>query len=168
VSDHLLECLDDRHDIASFSCGKESLDRWLRNEGRAGHRSGASRTHVWVQPGFARAMAYFTIMPTTVEPEGLSRKQLGGLSGRVPGYLLAKLALAVELRGSDPHLGPALLLDALSVVVRAADAAGGRLLVVDTVDEDAHHFYERLNFTPIEGRSRLVMRISTVREVVSA
>ena len=159
-------CLDDRHDFSAFECGVESLDRWLRNEARPGHRSGASRTHVWTEPGDARVKGYYTITPTAVRPEGLSRRNLGGLSGDVPGYLLAKLALSQELRGRQPRLGPDLLLDALETIVNAADAAGGRLIVVDTLDAQAHAFYERADFQSITGSDRLVMRVSTARDAL--
>lgn len=158
------ECLTEQHDFSGFSCGVASLDSWLRNEAKAAHKSGASRTHVWTEPGGNTAVrAYYTITPTTVVPEGLSGRQRGGLSGDVPGYLLAKLALAEELRGRDPRLGPDLLVDALHTILDAADAAGGRLIVVDTVSEKAHRFYQSANFQPIRDSSRLVMRVATAR-----
>lgn len=160
-------CLSEDHEIADFTCGEESLDRWLKREARAAHSSGASRTHVWTASGSPAVKAYYTITPTSVEPEGLSTRNRGGLSGTVPGYLLAKLALCTDLRGQDPRLGPDLLLDALETVVTAANAAGGRLIVVDTMNDRAHEFYRRADFQPIPSSDRLVMRVSTARAVLS-
>jgi len=163
VTDYVLSPLSDGHDISAFACGEESLDRWLSNEAHAAQRSWVSRTHVWTELGAHEVLAYFTILPTTVESVGLSKRYLGGLRGAVPGYLLAKLALHERLRGATPKLGPSLLVDALEMIGTAADAAGGRLIVVDTLNERAHAFYLQADFQPIAATQRLVMRMATAR-----
>jgi hypothetical protein len=166
VTEYTLSPLGDEHDISTFACGEESLDRWLSNEALAAQRSWVSRTHVWTEFGASEVLAYFTILPTMVEPDGLSKRHLGGRHGAVPGYLLAKLALHERLRGATPKLGPTLLVDALEMIGTAADAAGGRLIVVDTLNARAHAFYLRADFQPIPETQRLVMRMSTAREAL--
>jgi hypothetical protein len=54
------------------------------------------------------------------------------------------------------------LVHALTTVVTAARAAGGRLIVVDAVDENAASFYRVYNFkpSPTDPR-RLIMKLST-------
>lgn len=155
--------MQEEHVVARFECGEESLDRWLQKEAHSAQRSGASRTHVWTAAEDPAVKAYFTITPTMVRPEGLTKRQIGGMSGDVPGYLLGKLALAVELRNQEPRFGPDLLLDALHTILDAADAAGGRLIVVDTMNERAHRFYREADFEPIPQSNRLVMRVATAR-----
>ncbi len=59
-------------------------------------------------------------------------------------------------------LGGQLLIDALETVTAAANVAGGRLVVVDAIDERAHGFYARYGFTPIAGSMRLFARIDAV------
>lgn len=57
-----------------------------------------------------------------------------------------------------------MLFDALDILVDAADRVGGRLIVVDAVDERAAGFYRRYGFAPIKGGSRrLVVKVETIR-----
>lgn len=77
------------------------------------------------------------------------------------GYLIARLALDVSLHGRGRSAQ--LLLDALGGVVRAAEISGGRLIVVDAIDDAAQQFYEHFGFIPVNNRpGRLVMKVSTV------
>lgn len=112
-------------------------------------------------------MAYFTVLPTTVMSDGLPKKLVADYPAGMPGFLLAKLALHVSLRGSEPKLGPELLADALRVLTSAADQVGGRVVVVDTANATAHAFYEALDFSSIDGSNRLVMKMSAARDALA-
>jgi GNAT superfamily N-acetyltransferase len=104
--------------------------------------------------------AYFAICPTEVirHDDGLGRSASGGHS-RIPGYLLARLALDRSIHGHG-H-GGQLILDAIGRIVAAADVAGGRLIVVDAIDDEARRFYLRFGFTAVANRpDRLVLRVS--------
>lgn len=162
---HHLVALDAEHDISGFDCGENSLNTFLAREARGAHASGASRTHVWVEPGQQRVIAYFTLLHTTVEPSEIPRSERGSFPAGIPGYLIGKLALDTPLRGRG--LGKALLLDALAIVVRAADAVGGRLVVVDALDNTTHGFYQKANFIPIESSYRLWMKVATARAALT-
>lgn len=59
-------------------------------------------------------------------------------------FSLARLALDSRLHGRG--LGQQLLVDALWRAVAAVVAAGGRLLVVDAIDQRAASFYEHHGF----------------------
>jgi predicted N-acetyltransferase YhbS len=116
-------------------------------------------------PESLRVLAYYSIAPTRVVREELSRSLAGGESV-VPAYLLARLALDLSLHGQG--LGGELLFDALDVLVAAADRAGGRLIVVDAIDDPAASFYQRYGFTPVKGNPhRLVIKVETVRRALS-
>lgn len=107
-------------------------------------------------------VGYYAIVPTNVAPEGLTRKVRGGYSGPIPGYLIAKLALSRDLHGGG-H-GADLLLDALEAVAAAANLGGGRLVVVDAIDEKAFEFYKHCGLTPIGDSDRLFARIDEISE----
>lgn len=157
------EPLSEAHDLTGFDCGVESLTRWLVDQARRAHRSGTARTYVWTAPD-NQVVAYYSIAPTRLLREEVSGGQAGGVSV-VPAYLLARLALDASLHGQG--LGGELLLDALDVLVDAADRAGGRLIVVDAVDENAVGFYRRYGFIPIKGDlRRLVVKVETVRQAL--
>lgn len=120
------------------------------------------RVSVWCEPVSGIVVGYYAIVPTNVAPGGLTRKVRGGYSGPIPGYLIAKLALSRDLHGGG--YGADLLLDALEAVAAAANLAGGRLVVVDAIDEKAFGFYEHCGLTPIGDSERLFARIDEISE----
>ncbi|WP_211338714.1 GNAT family N-acetyltransferase [Georgenia muralis] len=108
--------------------------------------------------------AYYAVAPTQLNREdGLSRSMSAGYTS-VPAYLVARLAVDLELQGRG--LGAELLLDALELIVEAAELGGGRLVVVDAIDEMARAFYEHHGFTRIGGSDRLVIKVATVADVL--
>jgi GNAT superfamily N-acetyltransferase len=156
----LSEGLTDRHDLDRFESDRAELDQWLQQQARRAHRAGTARVTVWTDEPAGIVVGYYAIAPANVAPDGLSRKARAGLSGPIPGYLIAKLALSRHLTGKG--LGGQLLLDALETVAAAANVGGGRLVVVDAIDERAHRFYAHYGFTPIAGGMRLFARIDAV------
>lgn len=153
--------LDDNHVLGNFDCGTESLNAWLIDHARRADVRGIANVYVWTAAGSPDVCAYFAICPTELvrSESGITGSMSGGYS-RIPGYLIARLAIDVSLRGNG--YGAQLLLDALGRVVAASKIGGGRLIVVDAVDDNARRFYERFHFTPVGKReNRLVMKVST-------
>lgn len=159
------ESLSDHHDLETFESDRPNLDRWLKQEARRADQAGTARVTVWTDEESGVVVGYFAIAPTHVAADGLSRTDRAGFSGPIPGYLIAKLALSRHLIGRG--LGGQLLLDALETVAAAANVAGGRLVVVDAIDERAHGFYAHFGFTTIEGSLRLFARIDAVSASIS-
>ena len=116
-----------------------------------------ARTYVWTPPDDSRVVAYYSVAPTQVHRKAVSSSLAGGVSV-IPAYLLARLALDAALQGAG--LGARLLVDALDTIVTAAEAASGRLIVVDAIDEAARAFYQHHDVRPIRGTARLVMKVS--------
>ena len=78
----------------------------------------------------------------------------------VPGFLLARLALAEQLHGRG-H-GGELLADALLATLDAIRVGGGRVIVVDAIDDNTHQLYQHFGFRPIAANDdRLVIKAST-------
>ena len=159
---HRLEALAG-HALDSFTCGVDELDDWLRLHARnaTGH---GTRTYVLVDHG-GHVVGYFAIAPHVLQrheaPSDIGR----GAPQQIPAILLAKLALDVSLHGQG--LGAELLVAALDTVVDAARRAGGRLVVVDAIDEHAAEFYRRHDFRPLPQRpDRLVMKLSTAAKAL--
>lgn len=162
---HALVALGAEHDISDFACGVDSLDRYLTNEARSAQASGATRTHVWLHEGSNVVCAYVTLMNVPVNPSDVPRSARGSFRESIPGYLIAKLALHQDLRRNG--LGADLLTDALTMIVRAADATGGRLIVVDAIHDAPRNLYCRANFIPIDGSDRLWMKVATARAALA-
>jgi GNAT superfamily N-acetyltransferase len=156
---HRVEALADRHELTSFACGHQQLDAWLRDHAHRATRQG-TRTYVLVDETSAAISGYFAIAPHLLERDELPRRIGRGAPQRIPAILLAKLA--VDRRWQGRHLGSDLLVEAMTTILHAARVAGGRLIVVDAVDEQAAGFYLAHDFEPLpEHPLRLVMKLSS-------
>ena len=104
------------HVLEGFDCGKEPLNIWLMTHARHAENSGVAHVYVWTAVGERKVLAYFALCPTEVvrDDDGLSGALAGGYS-RIPGYLIARLALDRAIQGKGR--GEQLLLDALGRAV---------------------------------------------------
>jgi GNAT superfamily N-acetyltransferase len=164
VSDWVSQPLTQDHDVSQFGSGNESLDQWLQRDALRAHRAGISRTTVWTAPGNHAVVAYHAIAPTQIARIDLPSRSLSGGYSQVPGYLIGRLSLDQTLHGHG--LGTQLHLDALERILEAADRAGGRVIVVDAIDDAAHRFYLHHDFRAIEQSNRLVMKLATAAAIL--
>jgi GNAT superfamily N-acetyltransferase len=151
--------LDASHDVVGFTCGNEVLDRWLREHAAIAQAKRTSVTYVWTA-GDVGVVAYYGLAPHLIENADLPRPFGRGDPRQIPAIILARLALAGELRGTG--LGGILLHDALSRAVTASQQVGGRYVVVDAIDENARRFYEHYGFVATPRQSRLVRKVSDI------
>ncbi|MGF1667403.1 MAG: N-acetyltransferase [Acidimicrobiia bacterium] len=107
-----------------------------------------------------RVAGYFALAPHHVRRGEIPTSIGRGSPDTIPGFLLARLALAEDLKGGGR--GGELLAIALEKVLQALVVGGGRLIVVDAVDENAAGFYRHYGFkqTPADP-GRFVMKAST-------
>ena len=130
----------------SFDSGVPSLDDWLRSTSVTMEKANMGRTFVW-RDGEA-VVAYYHLAPHELGQEGIpSRDRFAKKNRPVPSFLIAKLALSKTLQGRG--LGAALLYDALVRIVAAASQVGGRLVIVDAIDERAAGFYGAHGFKEV-------------------
>jgi GNAT superfamily N-acetyltransferase len=158
--------LTGHHEVETFDCGVESLDSWLRNDAMRAQHADTARTYAWTETDAStEVLAYFSIAPTLVQREELTRGQSAGHSMPIPGYLLARLALDKRLKGQG--LGTELLVDAIGRMVGVSEATAGRLIVVDAIGAAAAAFYRKHNFAPVRGNpNRLILKIATARKLM--
>lgn len=155
---HRLEPLGEHHDLEGFESGSQTLDEWLRRSAWRARGQG-TRTYVLIEESSGSVVGYFAIAPHLVAREGLPARIGRGAPREIPALLLAKLALDRRVQGGG--LGSALLVKALERIVEAGRTAGGKVLVVDAIDDEARTFYERHDFQAVPGnRHRLVMKLS--------
>jgi ribosomal protein S18 acetylase RimI-like enzyme len=157
------ELLSDRHVLSSFSCGNDSLDRWLRSSALRGNLQDTGRTWV-IHEGDNVVLGYYTLAGHALHRETLSRSQAHSLPVEVPAILLAKLAVDISLQGQG--VGRDLLLDALERCVAAGDMVAARFVVVDAVDDHAASFYERYGFQRIPNTDPIRMH-RRLRDIAS-
>ena len=146
------------HDLTGFECGNEELDDWLRRHARTATGQG-TRTYVLVDENES-VVGYFALAPHYVARDEAPRRLARGAPQQIPAILLAKLARGSSIQGRG--LGAELLVRALGTTIDAARRAGGRVVVVDAVDDTARAFYEHHDFQPMPGSDqRLLMKLST-------
>ena len=149
-------------DVATFECGHGELDNWLQK-----HAVGAvgQGTRTYLLMARKVVVGYFAIAPHYLARDDAPKRLGRGAPDRIPAILLAKLALDRSRQGQG--LGAELLLAALGVIVGAARAAGGRVVVVDAIDDGAAAFYRHHDFTPLPGDPRrLVLKISSAAKAL--
>lgn len=148
-----------RHELAGFACGYETLDGWLTSAALTSDAMGTARTYVWTEENVV--VGYFSLCPHEVRRDELPSRLSHGAPHGIPAILLARLALDRGLHGRG--LGASLLLDALGRATDAIEIAGGRLIVVDAIDDSARRFYEHHGFRAAPTRPvRLFRKASDV------
>lgn len=145
--------LTEHHVTDGFSCGIDSLDKWLNRRSLKNQIQGASRTYV-VCDG-ARVVAYYALASgalTTTDATGRFRRNM---PDPIPVVVLGRLAVDKTLHGKG--FGRSLVRDAGMRVIQAADAIGIRGMTVHALSDDAKNFYEKIGFEPSPIDSHLLM-----------
>lgn len=149
------ELLTDAHDVSQFSCGKLTLDYWLKTRALSNQRKGF--TVVMVVHEASRVVGYYAIAPTAVVPSSLPRSiRTGQPPDPVPCLLLGQLATDIAWAGKG--IGGGLLRHALTRCVDGARLVGGRALLVHAVDPKAGEWWRRRGFLPSKDDPLLLFR----------
>lgn len=139
------EPLTAAHDVSEFSCGKPTLDHWLRTHALSNQEKGFTAVLVVHEAG--RVVGYYGLAPTAVVPNILPRSiRTGQPPDPVPCLLLGQLATDISWAGRG--IGTGLVKHALERCVHAASLVGGRALMVNAVDDEAAAFWRRRGFLP--------------------
>lgn len=149
------EPLTAAHDVSEFTCGKPTLDRWLKTRALSNQEKGF--TAVLVVHEARRVVGYYGLAPTAVVPNVLPRSiRTGQPPDPVPCLLLGQLATDVAWNGRG--IGTGLLKHALERCVTAAGLIGGRALMVNAVDAEASAFWQRRGFLPSKDDPLVLFR----------
>lgn len=143
------------HDLSGFDCGKPALNDWLRTYALANQTKGFTR--VMVSCERSRVIGFYGLAPTAVPPSILPRKVR---TGRPPDPLPCILfgQLAVDTAYSGKGVGSGLLRHALERCVAAAEAIGGRAVLVRAIDGEAEAFWKACGFMPSRLDSSTLFR----------
>lgn len=161
-----VEALNQTHDRARFTCGVESLDRYLKTQATQDVRRKASSVFVLVfQDAPEHILGYFTLSSFGVDrgevPEAL-RKDLPRYP-RAGATLIGRLAIDKSQQGQG--LGSMLLFAAIRRAVANASIVGSSMIVVDALDESVAGFYERNGFVRLLDSMRLILPMRTAERI---
>lgn len=149
-----IEPLGDIHDRAALSCGKEPLDRYLRQQATQDIRRGVASVFVAVAPeNPQRILGFFTLSAALIVPADLPPETAKRLPRHpIPAALIGRLAVdrSVARRG----LGGILLADAIDKATTAAATVAMAAVAVDPIDDEARSFYAAFGFRSLEGPQR--------------
>ena len=160
-----IEPLSRSHDRTSFSCGVDSLNRYLKNQAGQDLRRRIAATFVATFKDEPRVWGYYTLSAYAIDPGALPAP----IQRRMPRYplvpatLLGRLAVDQEMRRRG--LGEFLLVDALRRSLLHSAEVASTVVVVDAIDESAHSFYRRFDFEPLPDHPRrLFLPMAAVEE----
>jgi predicted GNAT family N-acyltransferase len=162
-----IEPLGPRHDRAAFSCGKESLDDFIKTKARKESELGYCAVFVMVErANSSRIVGYYSLSSHSVTLEGIGpefRKKLPKYP-IVPTTLIGRLARDLAFRGLG--VGEFLLMDALKRATHSSRQVGSYAVTVDAIDAEAAAFYDGYGFTPLAGHdNRLYLPMASIRRL---
>jgi len=150
--------LGEEHDRGSFTCGVESLDRYLKTQ--AGQDVRRKANAVFILSGLGEptsVLGYYTLCAMAIAQGDVPE------NGRkhVPRYplvsatLIGRLAVAKDRQRQG--FGAILLADALQRAFESAGTVGSSMVIVDALDEPAVDFYAAHGFVRLPDSLRLVL-----------
>lgn len=157
------------HDRDGFSCGVDSLDRYLRTQASQDVRRKANGVFILVELEQPRTvLGYYTLCATGL-PQGdvpvAARKHIPRYP-LVSATLVGRLAVSTARQGE--RLGAILLADAVQRAYASASTIGSSMLVVDAINERAAAFYEGNGFVRLPDLMRLVLPIYVIEKMLKA
>lgn len=153
-----------RHDVTGFTCGMESLDRWLVRYAGQSQRRDAARTFVATTDG-AIVAGYYSLVAGQITHGEATETARRGLSRHFPIPVAILARLAVDQRHHGQGIGALFLNDALRRVSYATELIAVRAVVVHAIDDEAAGFYRRFGFRALSAMPRtLMIALADLRE----
>lgn len=169
-SEFITTPLASHHDRAAFTCGKASLDNYLRD--RAVPDATGLSTITFVLPdedNEQTIQGYYSLSATSVEfgavPLSVVKTLRISKHRLMSATLIGRLAVSTTMQGRG--VGEKLLFDALKRAYVAAQQVESALIIVHALDEDAERFYKKYGFVAFADVSQgLYLPMGTVAQVI--
>ena len=148
------EALREDHETEGFDSGEPTLDAWLARRARANQVSGASRTYVVCRG--SKVVGYYALASGGIDLDAAPGRLRRNMPDPLPVVVLGRLAIARDEQGQG--LGHAMLRDAATRVLQAAERVGVALLVVHALSARAKQFYLSCGFkeSPLDAVTLMV------------
>jgi GNAT superfamily N-acetyltransferase len=161
----VIERLTDAHDRSGFSCGKPSLDEFLKKFAGQYDRRDFARTYVAVAPPEPAVQGYYTLSGGALDLGELPQTVRKKLPRHpVPVACLGRLAVTQTAQGQN--LGKILLLDALRRCSQASAEVALHAVEVEAIDDEAKRFYLKYGFIPLaDNPFHLYLSMKAIRQL---
>ncbi len=153
-----------KHDRASFSCGVEALDAYLKQRASQDMEKHVAAVIV-AAPDTKTIAGYYTLSQYAIAmgslPSEINTKLNLPKYPVLPATLIGRLARATDFRGE--RVGELLLMSALERSLRLSREIASIAVVVDAQDDRAVQFYATYGFLRLpEHPNRLFLTMKTV------
>ena len=162
----LTQTLTRAHNRKDFSCGNDTLDRYLQTQARQDMQRNLAQVYVLTEADEQTIQGYYSLSNSSLQlselPEELSRRL--PRYPKIPVTLLGRLA--VDNRYQGQGIGRLLLVDALLRSLRLADEIASMAVVVDAIDDAAVRFYQHYHFLPLpETPNTLFIEMTAIQNL---
>ena len=164
-----VELKKDIHDRASFDCGEDELNVFLKTQAVRHMDIGISKTLLLpstnpLPNGKYTICTFYTITPGSIKknslPEALSKKLP---HYPVPVFILAQMAVHLKFHGRG--LGKITLVKALEYLLEINSKMRAYAVIVDCLNKDVEKFYTKYGFKILsihKGKTRMFLPMKTV------
>ena len=166
MADWIIEPFGKAHDRSAFTCGKPSLDDFIRTRVSQYEKRRLGNTFVAVSEGKKQVIGYYTLAAGAVTFEHLPAAASRKLPKHsIPVILLARMAVDQSAQGK--RLGEGLLIDALQRSLDLSGSLGAHAVAVDALDDSAVAFYVKYGFAPLlDSPQHLFLPVATIEKVL--
>lgn len=161
----VIEPLGPKHDRATFLCGVEALDAYIRKQAGQDLKKRAAVPFV-ITPDGKTIAGFYTLSQYAVQLDAVPPDVAKKLPKYpvVPATLLGRLAVSTAFRGQG--LGVMLLMDALYRALLHSGELASAGIVVDAKDAAALAFYKKYGFLELpKVERRLFLPMGTVEKL---
>lgn len=162
----MIELLGKDHNRESFDCGKEQLNRYLKNQASQDVKRKLSACFVLAENGTGIVQGYYTLSNSSIPLDNFSeqiRKKLPHSYKSIPATLLGRLAIDKKHQGRG--IGKILLIDALKRSYAISKEIGSFAIVVDPIDDEARNFYRKYDFIELPDSEKMFIATHTLKEL---
>jgi len=150
------------HKVAGFSCGRESLDRYLIRDALKRDAAGDAKVVVLATTDL-EVIGYYTVSSASVSRKAATRNLRRNSPESVPMALIGRFA--IDSRYQRQGLGMALMKDAILRIALASEQIGIKGVLLHAIDDDAKAFYASCGFRASGVDDNLMM--VSLREIAA-
>ena len=136
-----VEKLAPSHIVKKFKSTEHSLNVWLKRHALQNQIADSVQTYVVHRAGVV--VAYYAMLYGDVALEECPSAVREGMPPHYPVPIMKIARLAVDQQESRRGLGSALMKDAFTRILGAAEIGGLRAVVVDALHEEAKQYYQK-------------------------
>ena len=163
--DPTVSILNKRHNRDVFSCGKISLDRYLKRQASQDIKRGLSAVFVLEGASDTEIVAYYALSSLSIDAGDLTELAAKQLPTQrpIPCTLLGQFA--VDKQWKNRGVGGWFLVHVLHEVLTHAKKVGSFALIADAIDDDARSYWKYCGFIEFPSTpSRLFLPMNRIKK----